>query len=104
MITQPPPPPLIINQQRLTLSARNFNSFLRQQPVYNHQIQHPLITNNGSGITVGGNPGSMIEDSIWATQTVKHLKIIPSDADDSKWFSRWSHRGETMTFHHHCRQ
>ncbi|CAN0876407.1 hypothetical protein LINGRAHAP2_LOCUS11301 [Linum grandiflorum] len=78
MITLPPTSPLVINQQRPTLSARNFNSFMRQQLVYNHQIQHPL--NNGPGITVGGNHGSMIEDSIWATQTAKHLRGIPSDA------------------------
>ncbi|CAN0863472.1 hypothetical protein LINGRAHAP2_LOCUS8699 [Linum grandiflorum] len=78
--------------------------FMRQQPIYNHKIQHLLITNNGSGITVGENRGSMIEDSIWATQTAKHLKIIPSNADGSKWFSRWSHHRKTMTFHHHRRQ
>ncbi|CAN0927189.1 hypothetical protein LINGRAHAP2_LOCUS35740 [Linum grandiflorum] len=74
MITQSPPPPLVINQQRQA-STKNFNNFLRQQPVYNNQIQHPLVTNNGTWITIGGNSGNMIEDSMWARQSSKHLEV-----------------------------
>ncbi|CAN0927190.1 hypothetical protein LINGRAHAP2_LOCUS35740 [Linum grandiflorum] len=81
MFTQPPRPPLVIKQQRPTVSARNFNIFLRHQQVYNHQIQHPLITNNGPGITITENHGSMIEDSIWARQKAKRLEHAESNAE-----------------------
>ncbi|CAN0855890.1 hypothetical protein LINGRAHAP2_LOCUS6355 [Linum grandiflorum] len=67
-------------------SATNF-SYLQQQPAHNHQIQDPLMTNNVPRITVGGNSGIIIQDSISPTNLTSHHEIIPPGAGMSNRIS-----------------